>query len=594
MATTSKLDAYKTEWDLTLLYKSSKVKQIEEDVRLTEKAFDSFAIRYTKNKQHLKNEKALFRALQELEELGARPEIGRPMVYFSYIKELDSTNQEAESMLNKLSDRLTKADNKILFFELELGKIPRKVQEQFLKSMILMPYRYFLENLFESSKYDLSEAEEKILNLKSLTSRSLWIQGLEKVLNKQTIEHDDKQIPVGEAMNIISQLGTESRRSLHRKTMAVFRGLSDFAESELNAIVLDKKVGDELRGYKHPYSGTILRYENDEKSVLNLVKVVTKHFPTAHRFYALKAKLLKLPYLEYADRSTSIGQTKRKIPFKDAVEIVRGVFYDFDSRYGSIFDRFLKNGQIDVFPKRGKTGGAFCSSSTGLPTFVLLNQVDDFHSLSTLAHEMGHAIHSERSKDQRPIYQDYTTSVAETASTLFENILFNAVFKEMSPEEQLIALHDKVQSDIASIFRQIACFNFEHDLHMGIRREGSLSKEQIAALLNKHMSAYMGPAVHFTEDDGYFFVYWSHIRRFFYVYSYAYGELISKSLYEKYSKDASYASAIDTFLSAGGSKKPEDIFKDIGIDTTKPAFFTEGLKTIERDLDKLEKLVSEK
>lgn len=590
MQTLPKLNTIKTEWDLTLLYKSSKDRHIEQDVRFTERAFDAFAKKYSKNKQHLKNDKALFKALKELEELSARPELPRPIMYFSYLKELDSTNQEADAMLNKLSDRLTKAENKIIFFELELGKIPSRTQAAFLKSKILAPYRYFLQNLFENSRYDLSEAEEKILNLKSLTSRSLWIQGLEKSLNKQTVDHEGKSLPVGEAINLISQLPREPRRALHAKTMTMLKNLGDFAESEINAVVTDKKISDELRGYKHPYSATVRGYENDEASVMNLVKVVTKSFPVAHRFYALKAKLMGLPHLEYADRSASIGEAKKKIPFKDAVEIVRGVFYGFRPQYGQIFDRFLKEGQIDVFPKKGKSGGAFCSHGTNMPTYVLLNHVDDFHSISTLAHEMGHAIHSERSKQQSPFYEDYSTSVAETASTLFENILFHAVFKELSDEEKVIALHDKIQSDIASIARQIACFNFELDLHTQIRAKGSLSKEEIAALLNTHMAAYLGPAMKLAKDDGYFFVYWSHIRRFFYVYSYAYGELISKALYEKYTKNPDYAENIDAFLSAGGSKKPEDIFLDIGIDTTKPSFFASGIKNIERDLDTLESL----
>ena len=587
------LKTYALDWDLTQLYKpANRAKDVEADVRKVERAMTAFAEKYRKDKRHLKDPKALLRALQESEKLSAMPEMARPYMYFAYVRELNSTDQEAEAMINKLTDRLTKVENKLVFFDLELGKISPALQKKFLKSKELTPYRYDLSQLFENSKYHLTEAEEKILNLKSQTSRSLWVQGFEKVLNKQTILWNGKEVPLPEASNLIRTLPLKERRELHSKMMAQLRGISDFAESEINAVVIDKKINDELRGFKHPYSATILGYENDEKSVLTLVKTVTDNFSIAHRFYKLKAQMLGLPKLTYADRSARVGKTEKKIPFKDAVEIVRSVFYGAHARYGEIFDRFLTNGQIDVFPKKGKSGGAFCSSSTNLPTFVLLNHVDDFHSASTLAHEMGHAIHSERSKQQPIRYQDYTTSVAETASTLFENILFNALFKELTPAEQIVALHDKLESDIASICRQIACFNFEAELHTSIREKGALSGGEIAALLNRHMAAYLGPAVELHENDGYFFANWSHIRNFFYVYSYAYGELISKALYEKYREDPSYIDAIDTFLSAGGSKKPEDIFKDIGIDTSKPAFFAAGMKSIERDVDRLEKLLA--
>jgi oligoendopeptidase F len=117
-----------------------------------------------------------------------------------------------------------------------------------------------------------------------------------------------------------------------------------------------------------------------------------------------------------------------------------------------------------------------------------------------------------------------------------------------------------------------------------------LSKEKIAALHNKHMKAYLGPKVTIKENDGYFFVNWMHIRNYFYVYSYAYGQIISKALYKKYVADKNFIFEIEKFLSAGGSKSPDNIFKEIGIDTTKPDFFQIGLDQVNDDLKRLEKL----
>ena len=147
---------------------------------------------------------------------------------------------------------------------------------------------------------------------------------------------------------------------------------------------------------------------------------------------------------------------------------------------------------------------------------------------------------------------------------------------------------------MASIFRQVACFNFELQLHRRIRAEGQLSRGEIAKLLRKHLESYLGPAVRITDDDGYFFVTWSHIRRFFYVYSYAYGQLISRALFENWKADKSYAKKIEQFLSAGCSISPENIFKRAGIDTSNTKFFEAGLRSIEKDIDKLEKLTTKK
>jgi oligoendopeptidase F len=221
---------------------------------------------------------------------------------------------------------------------------------------------------------------------------------------------------------------------------------------------------------------------------------------------------------------------------------------------------------------------------------VMLNHTEDIQAVSTMAHEMGHAFHSELSKSQSPIYQDYTISVAEVASTLFENFAFEEMLGKLSEKEKVIALHNQINDDVSTIFRQIACFNFELELHKTIREKGSIPKEEIAKMLNKHMKSYLGPIMKLTDNDGYFFVKWSHIRNFFYVYSYAYGQIISKALYARYKEDKSFLSKIEQFLSAGGSKSPEQIFKDIGIDVSKPEFFEAGLKQVEADIKLLEQL----
>jgi oligoendopeptidase F len=254
---------------------------------------------------------------------------------------------------------------------------------------------------------------------------------------------------------------------------------------------------------------------------------------------------------------------------------------------------YITQGQIDALPKKGKKGGAYCSGEINQPTFVLLNHVDNVQSLMTFAHEMGHAFHTELSKSQSPLYQRYTISVAEVASTFFENIAFQEVFPKLSAKEKIIALHDRINDAIATVFRQVAAFNYELDMHRQVREKGALSKEEMATIHNKHMKAYLGPLFTMKEDDGYMFVQWPHLRYFFYVYSYAYGELISKALYARYKEDPSYMNEIEKFLSAGGSKSPEQIFKDIGIDTSKPEFFVKGFKSIEEEIKELEHLTSE-
>jgi oligoendopeptidase F len=417
------------------------------------------------------------------------------------------------------------------------------------------------------------------------------VQATENVLNKKTVALGADQIPLPQAQGILSQQSAEKRHALQKELNAAYEATADIAESEINAVFTDKKIEDELRGYKTPYEATVRGYQNDTKTVLALVDAVTKHFSIAHRFYEVKRKLLKLDRLTYEDRSASVGDIKSKIPFERATALVREEFEKLDPHYAQIFDRLLDNSQVDVYPRKGKTGIQYCSASVSLPTMLMLNYTGDFNSVKTLAHEMGHAMHAERAKDQRPMYQGHPTSTAETASTFFERVALKRLVADLPSEERIVALHNALQDDISTVFRQIACFRFEQDLHAEIRRDGYVPKDRIAELMNEHMKAYLGPAFDLKKEDGYFFVAWSHIRTFFYVYSYAYGHLISMALYAKLAKDPSFIKKVDGFLSAGESKSPYDIFKSCGLDTRNPAIFVEGLKAIERDVAELERLI---
>ncbi len=580
----------KTSWNLGLLYSGHDDHAIERDMKYIERAYSAFEKKYRGQNNYLKNEVDLSKALVDFESLFEKLPLTKPLSYFHYRQDINSDDIIARSKATQLMERFAKNDHKIVFFELALAKIPTNLQNKFLKSKKLEHFKYYLGLVFQRAKYDLTEPEEKILGLKSIPARELWITGTEKLLGQTTVNFQGKTLPLPLANGKIADLPINYRRELHQLVMKKLETLSPVAESEINAIVTDKKINDELRGFDEPYDATILSYQNNRKSVLALVDAVTRNFSVSHQFYALKAKLLKLPHLEYSDRAAGIGKNVKQIKFGQAVNILKEVFGSLDRQFLSILESFLTKGQIDVYPKVGKTGGAYCSGNINAPTFVLLNYTNTLDQVMTFAHEMGHAIHTELSKSQTPLYENYSTSTAEVASTLFEALVFDAIFEKLSKKEKIVALHKRINDDVHTIFRQIACFNFEEELHATIREKGGMSRDEIRALMNKHMSAYLGPIVHMRQIDGNLFVSWSHIRRFFYVYSYAFGQLISKALYAKYREDKTYLKEIKQFLSLGGSDSPENIFKLIGIDVTKPDFWEKGLKSIKRDIEKLEKL----
>lgn len=576
-------------WDLGLLYSSPQDLKIEDDMRKIERACRSFRKRFLR--MSLTTPAVLERALRAYDTCTGLLSGIRPILYFSYKKTLDTQDTTSAARLNEYSMRATKANNEILFFELALCSFPRPLITAVLSNPRFTPYRYFLKTVFDNKAHRLSEAEERILDLKALPAYGLWVDAQEKLLYARTVRFKNQTISLPEAQGILSNLPYAERQILGAHLNAEYASAATMAESELTAVYINKKINDELRDFQYPEDATILGYQNQKRTVDILVSGVKNYHTLSHRFYEIKRKLLKVRKLSYHDRNAALPIGKsRNYPFADSVAIIRDAFATVDPRFRDIVDSFLQNGQIDVYPKPGKEGGAFCSSSYGNPTFVMLNDVGTLSSLSTFAHEMGHAIHSEFSKSQRPLYAHYTMPVAETASTFFENIAYAQATKEYDGLERIKALHDKIQGSISTIFRQIACFRFEQDLHALVRKNGGVRKEELAELHNVRMSEYLGPAVALKKEDGYFAVTWSHIRRFFYVYSYAYGELISAALLARFQENPAYIKYILGFLSAGSSASPEEIFKAACVDTTKPAYITDGMKKIAEQITELERL----
>lgn len=583
-----------TEWDLKKHYYSSETDpQIEVDIKAIETTYMAFAKKYA-GKDFTSTAEKLAAALKAQDALMAIP-ASKPILYYWYRQTLDASDQKAEQQINLISDRLTKAGNQTIFFGLAIGKISKAIQKVYLKDPKLEPYRYLLSQIFETAKHNLTEAEEKIMSLKSTPARSLWVNGTDKILNKRSIIYKKQSLPLNEAIEKVSAIDPIERPKLWAVVREELKSLSEIAENEMNAIVIDKKINDELRGYTKPYQATVQSYENDLTAVEALVESIsTKGFALSRKFYELKAKAHGVTSLPYASKYDPLG-VEIHIPYKEATDICRDVFYGVRNEYGEFFDEMLKGGNIDVYPRKNRSGGAFMSSDTNIPIFVFLNQVDTFKSLETLAHEMGHALHSHRSKAAQPArYQDYSTTTAETASTLFENLVFDSVYRQSDDATRFTLMHDRLTRDISTIQRQIAFFNFEREMHMLIRTQGAASKEELAALLVKQLRAHLGKGIDVADDDGYSFVYIGHFRAMFYVYSYAYGLLMSSLMSQNYIADNSYVTQIDKFLTSGGNNTVENIFKSIGIDGHKLETFETSLAVLEKNVNEFGRLLKKK
>ncbi len=590
-------DVLKTKWDLSPLFKSDDDPKMNEKRKEVEENSYKFINKWKNRTDYLENPEILREALDEYEEWDRLYGTGGDEEYYFWLRTSQDQNDPAlKAKYNKIIDFAKKIRTDIQFFTLSLGKIEEKKRSLFLQHPQLEKYKHFLERIFEWAEYQLADEEEKILSLVSKTSEENWIDMVAGFISKEEreilVSEKKKEVKnFSEIASILDNPNKKVRDDAARAFNEIVAKHAEVAEAELNSVLEFNKTVDNLR--KTPRADFTRHFSDDiESKVVDvLIETVVSRFSVAKRYYALKAKLFGFPKLAYHERNISYGESNKEYSYEESVNLVGNVLGELDKDFSDIFRGFT-NGKIDVFPAKGKSGGGFCVGRLhSQPTYILLNHMGRVRDVRTLAHEAGHGINNELvKKKHHAIYFGTPLSTAEVASTFMEDFVFQKLEEEADDETKLSLLMTKLNEDVSTIFRQAACYRFEQELHKDFRERGYLSKEEIGTLFQKHMNAYMGEAVEQSSGSENWWVYWSHIRRIFYVYSYASGLLISKSLQASVKKDKKFIGKVKEFLSVGTSASPKEIFLELGIDITKKDFWNKGIDEVETLLEETEKL----
>lgn len=598
----TQLDTSKIKWDLSHLLTSDNDPNIETQKQQISQITIKFINNWINRTDYLENPKILKIALSEYEQwqnnFGTSGSLG---YYFSLRNAQDHTNTEIKAKENQIDEFANNIQNSIEFFELRISKISKQNQQKFLNDPNLSVYKHFLENLFKNSTYLLSEPEEKILNLKTITSHSNWIKMTSTFLSKEEaeiiMEDGTKQIKnFSEIATLISSKNKTTRDSAAKAFHQINAKHAEVAENEINSILTNKKINDQLRKMERPDLGRHLADDIDSEVVDALIEAVSSRNNISQRFYQLKAKLMGVPKLKYHERNVEYGKIDKEYSYQEAVDLVYHVFNQLDPKFAEISKMFIEKGLVDVFPQKGKSGGAFCAHNLkSQPTYILLNFTNRLNDVLTIAHEFGHGINNElMKKKQNALNFGTPTSTAEVASTFMEDFVLEELLKNADHDLRLSIMMMKLNDDVSSIFRQVACYKFEQDLHQQFREKGYLSKEEIGEIFTQNMKNYMGDFVEQSPGSQNWWVYWSHIRSFFYVYSYASGLLISKSLQGSVKKTPKFIENVKEFLASGTSDSPKNIFAKMDINIADKNFWNKGLNEIEELLNKTEQLADTK
>ena len=593
-----KLKIKQATWNLKPLFKSDNDPQIKKKRKTVEKESYKFINKWKKRDDYLKSPKALKQALDEYEkwicQYGA---MGDEEAYFYLRYYQEQNNSKLKASLGIVQNLSNKISNDIQFFMLRIARIPSKEQGKFLEHKDLKDYRHLLEKIFNESKYLLSEKEEKILNLKTGPAYMNWVNMTEGILSKETrkVLDEDSKRKIKNFSEILSLTNNKKKKVRNEAAMAlndIFYKNGDIVEAEMNSIMADKKINDELRGFARPDSSMHLDDDINSKIADNLVAASVERFDVSKRYYRLKVKLFKVKKLQYHERNVEYGGATKKYPYEKMVNMVFNVFSKTDQEFTDIFQKFIENAQIDVYPRKGKSGGGFCFHHLiSQPTYILLNYTGKLKDVFDLAHEAGHGINNEFMKKRNnalnfggPLF------TAEVSSKLMEAILFEEILKEKDDELRLAAMMMKLNDQIIHVFMTAAENRFESEMHYAFRDKGYLSKEEIGQLHKKYAIKYMGNYVEQTPGSENWWMHVSHLRVFFYNYQYSSGILIAETLKSYLKKDPKFIKQIKEFLSIGSAESPDDIFKKLGMNIKTKSFWNKGIDEIEDLLNETEKL----
>jgi oligoendopeptidase F len=422
-----------------------------------------------------------------------------------------------------------------------------------------------------------------------------WSRLWDETLARLVAEVDGERLTLSEALNRLSDPSGARRKAAAEALAKALEARSSVLALCLNTIAFEKQVEDRWRKHPTPAASRHIANEVDAESVEALEAAVVEAYPSvSHRYYRLKARAMGLPVLDYWDRNAPLETTAPKTyGWDEARGMVLESFAGLAPRFAETAAAFFTQPWIDARPRPGKQSGAYSHPvAANRHPYVFLNYMGERRDVLTLAHELGHAVHQTLTRPLGTLLAETPLTLAETASIFGEGLVFERLLANARPDERRDLLAGKIEDGINTVVRQIAFHRFETRFHAA-RREGELAPDEIAALFLQIMEESLGPAVKLNAGYEHYWAYVSHfVHSPFYVYAYAFGDLLVRGLMEKRREDpAAFAPLYEQLLAGGGAKTYVEALAPFGLDPRKKAFWAAGMKQLERLVDEFEALV---
>jgi oligoendopeptidase F len=583
------------EWNLSDLYQGFDDPQLKLDLEALQQTATEFRGNYRGKVAELTPEQVA-QCLQQLEAINEKA--GYLYAFPSLVFSADTRNTQAKQFLDKVMEALTGIENELLFFDLELQNLNSEKFSDLQSSPLLQTYSHYIERIAEFRPHKLSEEVEQTRNQSNLTGRQAFIQLRSVHLGEQ--EYQPVTTPDGKSANTEAELGAllfhpESavRYDAYKSVRQVMQQHNSLYGFILNTVSQDHRIESQMRGYTSTLHKQLLADEVSEPVFRAIMEGTRSRFDLFQRYYRLKGEALgqKIRICDIYAPWTIGDEPTAPVNYKAGVETLLSALEQFDVNYARRAEEFFVNNWVDAKLRPGKRGGAFCSYTHGKHSYLLLSYTEDYNSLFTLAHEMGHGLHFAWIGDRQTYFNSNPPMVlAEIASTFNELLLLDYLLKTAADDKKLgkSLLTRQLEDQLNLLFRQSTISRLELAIH-DRAAQSSFDRLFVNEKWTELYQELCGDAVEMLPEHQYDWARIGHIYfKPFYCYQYTASNIVSLACYQKYRQvGRDFIPGYFELLAAGGSmNQVEALRKYVGIDIEDPS-------TISSALDYVENLISQ-
>ena len=528
--------------------------------------------------------------------------------YASMKEDEDNRLSNYQSMKDQAQGLAVEAEAALSFFQPELLAIPESQLALYLQNAQLAPYARAIAEITRQRPYTLSKNEERILAYSGEIAASP--KQIFQMLNNADLDFPFTPNDQGQTEKLSHSRYIQRMESPNREVRkAAFQALyqtygknrNTFAAT-LSSAVKKNIFYARVRNYESALSASLFADEIPIPVYDRLISTVRSSLPLFFRYLQLRRRLLQLDRLHMYDIFAPLfGQPQEIYSYEDAQKIILLALAPLGSEYVSLVEQGLSQGWVDVYENQGKTPGAYSGGAYDSKPYILLNYKNNLNSVFTLAHELGHSLHSYLSRRQQPyIYSDYSIFVAEVASTVNESLLVDYLLKTATNNQaRLTIINHYLEEFRGTVFRQTMFAEFEKKIHLAAEAAIPLTADSLCEIYYKLNQDYYGAGKTDMEIDTLIEMEWARIPHFyssFYVYKYATGFSAAQAL-TKGILDPDQAIARANcrkyleFLSGGSSAPPLELLRTAGVDMTTPAPIESAMSRFAAMLDQIENLM---